>query len=112
MSQDLFVDNANCTIITGQTVSGAFKLNGEHLVNVTTPAAMTGATITFQTSQDNVTYSQLKDENGSVVTLQSGASTAIKVPPNLVYGWNWIKLVIPGTLGSNVTPVLGTRRYR
>lgn len=48
-----------CTIANGQTVSGAVCIGAAVPLSLQFPASMTGATVTFQGSQDNVTYQQI-----------------------------------------------------
>jgi hypothetical protein len=58
------------TILNGQSLSGAVDFGViARLVGIQMPAAWTAASITFQVSQDNVTYQVLIDDAGNEVTV-------------------------------------------
>lgn len=65
------------TIANGASLSGAVNLGGEALIRLQMPAAWTAAKITFQVSDDDVTYRNIVKEDGSEYELTVAASTEI-----------------------------------
>lgn len=91
VSKDL--NSLTATIASGQTVGAAVDLLGMYLVAFVTPAALTGATFTFQASADNATFAPLYAANGSAYSIPVGTSRYIQVPPPDFAGIRYLKFV-------------------
>jgi hypothetical protein len=89
-------------IATGGSLSAAGQSVGNALVGIVMPAAWTTANLTFQVSQDGVTYQELYDNTGTAVTVTTAASYTHALAPAAWMGFNYIK-VRSGTSGSAVT---------
>lgn len=117
MSQDVFADTSSVVIANGASLSGAYALNGEHLVAIQMPAGWDTAALTFQASYDGSTFVNAYDNNGSEITVQAAASRWIEIPALLLSGAKSLK-VRSGTSGVAVnqtaarTLIMIARRYR
>ena len=67
-------------IAIGLSLSAAIDLGAAKLARITVPAAWTAANLTFQTSPDNVTFSDLYDKAGVEYTVTAAAAHAIAIP--------------------------------
>jgi len=85
------------------SLSGAVDLGGCSLVGIEMPSVWTSATLTFQASDDGVTYYNLYDEYGTQVEFQAAVAIYIAMKDNLglFSGINYLK-VRSGTSGSAV----------
>lgn len=92
---------ALATITSGTALSPAADLDNARLAKIVMPAAWTAASLTFQTSDDGVTYSNLYTAAGVEYTVTAAASTAIVVPIVDWIGTRFVK-VRSGTSGSPV----------
>jgi len=90
------------TIANGQTVSDALDLSraGFSLVGIVTPAALTGATFTFQASADGVTYNAVYDKTGALVSVTVAASRYVVLAPADFAGIAYLKVVSGSTEGG------------
>jgi hypothetical protein len=102
------------TIANGQTVSDAIDKLSEDLVGFKLPATMTGATVSFQVSDDDVdgagTYQALSWE-GTVVSFATASAQSVSIDPSKFAGWRWIKIVSGTAEGAERTIVPKFRRY-
>lgn len=90
------------TIANGASLSGAIDLENFRLGRIIIPAAWTAANLTFQTSPDDGTYSDLYDAAGYEYTIVvGGASRAIIVPLADFIGIRFLK-IRSGTAGVAV----------
>lgn len=80
------------TIANGTALSVGTNIKGTSLVALLMPAGWDAAALTFRASQDGTNWSNLYDENGAELTLQVAAGRAIRVPPSLLRGWDYIML--------------------
>lgn len=93
------ITNPTATILSGASLSGAFYVGAGRLVGIQMPAAWTTASLTFQTSQDGSTFSNLYDYAGNEVVVSADTSRQIAVD-NIDAGI-WMK-VRSGTAASAV----------
>lgn len=89
------------TIANGASVSAFVDLEAQTLVGIHMPAAWTAAGLTFQVSEDGVTYDDLYDAAGSEKTVSVAASRYIYTIPSDWVGIRFIK-VRSGTAGTPV----------
>lgn len=69
------------TILSGASLSQGLYLGGR-LVSIQTPASWTAAVLTFQGSQDGITYADYYDANGTEVSVTAAANQLIAVGPD------------------------------
>ena len=92
----------DATIANGASLSDAMVLPpAEYLCGIVMPAAWTAANLTFQVSEDGVTYNNLYDQDGNEITATAAASRYIVMTPENFWGQHWIK-VRSGTAGTPV----------
>lgn len=91
----------SATIAISASLSGAVYLGSGTLSKIIMPAAWTAANLTFQVSDDNVTYSNLYDASGTEYVVTAAASRAIIVPVSEFQGFRYLK-VRSGTAGVAV----------
>lgn len=90
-------------IDNGASLSAAVDLGNNRLSRVVIPAAWTTANLTFQTSADGTTYTDLYDAAGTEYTVTvGGALRSIVIPLADFIGVRYVK-VRSGTTGSAVT---------
>jgi hypothetical protein len=75
------------------TASAAVHTNGVLIEGLYIPAGWTAANITFQVSEDGTTWSDLYDIDGGPVSAAPVAGTAMMVPPAMLRGFSWMRLV-------------------
>lgn len=80
------------TILSGQSLSSAIKLNGGFVEGIYMPASWTAATLSFAVSEDDSTYVPLTDALGVEMALTVAGATAIMLPLSSLRGWNYLKL--------------------
>lgn len=96
------------TIANGATVSGAADLAGATVLAVRTPAALTGTAMTFQVSDDGVTYVPLYND-GTLYSITVATSRGIPVNKALFEPWDYVKAVSGSAEGADRSIVLVTR---
>ena len=84
---------ATVTILNGQTVSNKVDLGELAVVGMQLPAALTGVTITFQASHDDVTYVSVTKVDGTTYTITVAPSKYVIIPPADLAGARFIKVV-------------------
>lgn len=83
---------ATATIAINASLSGAVDLVLARLIQIQMPAAWDAAVLTFQTSQDNVTYTDLYDSTGAEYTIQAVANRSITIPRDDFCGTRYLKV--------------------
>jgi len=81
------------TVGAGASLSGAIELNGGEIVGFVVPT-WDSAALSFQASNDNGTYRDVYDKDGTTET-KTGASTGnrfIAAPDGIQRGYPWIKI--------------------
>lgn len=73
------VRHITVVILNGQSLSAAFDLGGNTLLAVRVPAGFLGSVLTFQTSDDQVTYDNLYDDGGFEVPATAAASRDVSL---------------------------------
>lgn len=96
------------TIALNGSLSNAIALSGAWLVQIDIPAGWTAAVLTFQSSPDGETYSDLYDTSNTEISLTVSAGKARRVDPNLFMGIPYIKLR-SGTSGSPVNQLTSAK---
>jgi hypothetical protein len=86
------ITSTTVTILAGQSLSSAADLSAGNMVMLLTPPAWTSANISFQVSEDNVTYCDLYDSNGNEILKAMASNRAINVDPSYTSGSLWIKI--------------------
>lgn len=89
------------TVANGASLSGANDLAGETLVGIHMPAVWTAANLTFQVSEDGITYDNLYDRFGNETVYTTAAARFMPVLPSEWIGIRYIK-VRSGTSGVPV----------
>lgn len=80
------------TIANGASLSGAVFLGSGTLIRIQMPAAWTAAVLSFQTSDDGVTYQDHYDDANNEINIAVAASRSIQVSPDILQGALWIKV--------------------
>lgn len=75
----VMTNNVTASIAESASLSGAVFLGAGTLVEIHMPSGWDAAQLTFQISDDGVTYRNLKDPGGNEITYEAAASVAIKV---------------------------------
>lgn len=88
------------SIAQSASLSSAVDMRACTMARIIMPAAMTGTALTFQHSEDGVTYTNLYDAFGSEVTITSAASRTIILSPG---DW-WILRFLKVRSGTSGTP--------
>jgi len=91
----------SATIANAASLSGAVFLGSGTLIRIQMPTGWTAASLTFQVSEDGVTYQNHYDDAGNEVTLTVAASRSVQVTPDSLQGALYLK-VRSGTSGSAV----------
>jgi len=89
------------TIANGAALSSAVDLVNSTLVAISMPAAWTAASITFDVSNDGVTYGPLYYQGSEFTLTEASASRLITVDPLALMPWRYLK-VRSGTSGTPV----------
>lgn len=97
------------TISNGTTTSNAIDLQGLCLVQIQTPAALTGTAITFQSSNDGVTYQPLYNDSNTQLSITVGTSRNYNIAPTDFAGCRFLKIVSNASEGSDRAITLITR---
>lgn len=96
-------DDLTVTISEGSSLSASLTLNRRPPLSIIVPAGWDTAVITFQVSQDGVSYYELIDQDGDVVQLEPAAGRMMRVDnPEQWEGFNYMR-IRSGTSGSPVT---------
>lgn len=85
------------TIAESESLSDVVELLGYDLVAVQLPATWTAASVTFQCSQDGITFSDVHDDAGTEVALTVAASQWVTVPTEFVRHFGTFIKVRSGT---------------
>jgi hypothetical protein len=90
------------------TVSTAVDLENNTLVGLELPAAFTGIAITFQGSNNNGTFKDVKKEDGTSYTLVVAQNTYVLIPPSALAGLRYVKIVSGSAEGAarSVKPII------
>lgn len=84
-------------IASGQTESQAIRVTSGAVLGIITPAALTGAAITFLACEDaNGTFVPVYDSDGNAVSLAVAASRAVGLSgaeADAIAPWPYLKLV-------------------
>jgi len=99
------------TIALDGTVSTVVNLGGDALVAIHMPTDWTAADLTFQASEDNVTYDVLYDADGEIVTFTVGADRFIRLNPADWIGAHFLKLVSSQQQAAARVFTLVTRKF-
>ena len=87
-------------ITSGQALSAAIQVNGERIQVIEMPTAWTAADLTFQGSNDNVTFFDLWDEDGEL-SITADASRRIQVNTDTLSQQTYLKV----RRGTSAAPV-------
>jgi hypothetical protein len=66
-------------IANGGTESAGKQLLSQHLIGLDMPAAFTGTSVTFEVSQDNVTYKPVTKDDGNAYTVTVAANKVVAI---------------------------------
>lgn len=91
------------TIANNATVSDGLDMGVGELVGIIMPAAFTGASITFQVSQDDSTYQALYDSSNSQVSITVSASRTYSLKQDVranLSKWRYVKIVSASAEGA------------
>lgn len=84
------------TIASGASLSGGVNISPRgtesSLVEIVMPAAWTAANLTFQTSNDGVTYQDYYNAAGTEITVMAAAARNIAIDPADFAGAGWLKV--------------------
>ena len=95
------LDTADAVIANGASLSPAIDLSGTVIVGFVMPASWTAAVLTFQVSDDNVTFNDLYNESGTEISLTVAAARFVRLNPAEWAAIRYLK-VRSGTTGSPV----------
>jgi hypothetical protein len=96
-----YIEIQTATIANGASLSAEVALGEKTLVGIVMPAAWDAAGLTFQASQDDVTFSELQDGSGAAISFTVSAGIFVAVDPTRWRGITGIK-VRSGTSGAPV----------
>jgi hypothetical protein len=99
------------TIANSQTVSDSVDTGPCELVGAEFPSTLTGASVTFQVSEDNTTFVPLYWE-GTEVQFTVAASRGLSWDPAKFAGWRYVKIVSGSAEGAERTITPLWRDYR
>lgn len=100
--------NATATIASGQTVGAVFYVGAKVPVALRVPAAITGANVSFQGSQDNFTFQEIY-LGGAVYSVPVTASKDSVLNPAPFAAYPFLKLVSDAAEGADRSFVVLTR---
>jgi hypothetical protein len=90
------------SIANGASLSSAIDLGNTRLSYIVMPSAWTAANLTFQVSEDGVTYADLYNDSGTEYTVTAAASRTLRVTLPDWLAIRYLK-VRSGTSASPVT---------
>ena len=96
-----YIDFQTATIGVGTSLSAEVALGEKTLVGIVMPAGWDAASLTFQATPDDATFSELQDGAGSAVSFTVSAGVFVQVDPTKWRGITGIK-VRSGTSGAPV----------
>lgn len=105
----LIHSTATATIANGETVGAAFYVGAKVPISLQMPAAFTGASVSFQGSQDNVTYQQIYS-GGAAYSEVVAASKDVALDGNVLAGYPYLKIVSASAEGADRAIIVFTRR--
>lgn len=94
--------NPRAAIASGASLSGPVDLQGYDLIALEFPSAWSTANVSFQTSQDGVTYRDVYGPTGTEITLTAAASRWVVLDSTLVGLFGRYIKVRSGTAGVPV----------
>jgi hypothetical protein len=100
---------ATITVATSTTVSAPIYVGAKIPISLQMPAAFTGVAITFQGSQDNVTYQQVLS-GGNAYSEVVAAGKNVALDGNVLAAYPYLKLVSGSAEGADRAIVVFTRR--
>lgn len=83
--------------IDGGTTSDAIDIKGSSIVGLVCPSGVSGTSMTFQGTVDDVNYYNVYDESGSQKSVTIAASRYIALNPNDYVGIHKLKMVSSAT---------------
>lgn len=99
------------TVENGQTTSDALNCNGQGMIGLIMPAALTSTALTFTGSQDNSTFTAFYNTQGVQLTVACAASRIILFTPGDLIGLQYIKLVMGSAEGGRRSIQAITRTF-
>lgn len=99
------------TVASGQTTSDAINCNGQGIVGVILPAALTSTSFTFTGSQDNSTFTALYNTSGTQLAVTCAVSRIVLFTPGDLIGLQYIKLVMGSSEAADRTIQVITRTF-
>lgn len=96
------------TILSGQQDSSAVDISSWALLGFQMPAAFTGATVTFKVSSDGSTFTTLKDQTGTTITMTVSTSFAYPFPDE-VSAWPYVKITSASAEGANRSIIIAAK---
>ena len=90
------------TLGSADTASAPIQLGGMCLAKVITPGTLTATTINlYGCDTISGTYVPIKDRDGNAISLTVSTNEGINIHPEETYGWNFIKLNVTSSEGSD-----------
>ncbi len=89
------------TIASGQTASGAIDLQGLLLCQLIMPSALTGTSISFQSSHDNVTFNDVYNDTNTQITITVAVDRTYNIDPKDFAGVRYLKIVSNASEGAD-----------
>jgi hypothetical protein len=86
------ITSVTVTILAGQAVSSAGDVSAGNVTMLLAPVDWTPANISFQLSEDNVTFRDLFDTDGKEVLKAMGPGRAMNVDTSYTAGSLWVKI--------------------
>ncbi len=107
------LSSVSTTIATGTALSPTLKLEGGIPAGIQMPAAWTAANLTFQGSNDDITYFNIYDDNNVELVVTAAASRFIVFRDAIAaqfYGIRYLK-IRSGTSGTPVNQLADRTLY-
>ncbi len=91
------IECTDLTVLISTTTSSVLDLRGKVLVGLTMPSAITSTAITFQGSNDNVTFKQMTSATGTTLSCTVAANKHVCFVSNDFASVRYLKLIMGTT---------------
>lgn len=102
--QTQIIETQTAVVAASGTTSDAIDVWGCRVVNLSVPASLTSTALTFQVSDDDVTYYQVRNSDNTAYTITVSSSAAsYELPVNRFAGYRYLKVVCGSAEASQRT---------
>lgn len=98
------IRSQDAIVAASGTISTAVELYGTRAVNLSVPAGLTSTALTFQVSEDNVTFYPVRYQDNTAYTITVNATAgSYELPVNRFAGYRYVKVVCGSAEASQRT---------